>query len=92
MQSRSPAIHKLVLVKAPYLQDFQDLRKVCGFKDLPGPAAKLLAAQKAVKLTVHPEKEQVIHLEDFARISLSTLAKIYTVSSLLTPVSCMRHT
>ena len=92
MQNRSPTTHKSNLAKALYLQDFQDLRKVCGFKDLPGPAAKLLATQKAVKLTVHPDKEQIIHLEDFAKISLNTLAKIYTVSSLLTPVSCMRHT
>ena len=86
MQKRSPTTHRLILAKARYLQDFQDLRQVCGFKDLPGPAAKVLATQKAVKLTVHPDKQQTIHLEDFAKISLSTLAKIYTVSSLLPPV------
>ena len=62
------------------LQGVPDLKRTCGFEDLPGPAAKLLASNSGVKLTLLPDGEQLIELQQMACMSFQTLAKIYTVS------------
>ena len=66
------------------LQGVPDLKKTCGFEELPGPAAKLLASNPGVRLTLFPHQEQLLELKEIACMSLRDIAKIYTVSLQIT--------
>lgn len=68
-----------IVVRLIILQGVPDLKKTCGFEELPGPAAKLLASNPGVRLTLFPHQEQLLELKEIACMSLRDIAKIYTV-------------
>ena len=61
------------------VQDAQQIGRACGFTELPGPVARLLAKDAAVKLTVCANPEVVVSLQDLATMPLPRYAKLYTV-------------
>ena len=87
----SPSVSTLCYTRCHYLtilcyatampvQEVQDLRTPCGFKDLPGPTAKYLASTQAVKLTIDQDREQIIELHEILAMPFKDFARLYTVS------------
>lgn len=62
-------------------QEAQDLGKALGFSVLPGPLAEMVVRVPNLKLTIPAVKQQVIAIQDFARMSLPAFAELHTVSA-----------